>query len=174
MRVEIEQDGTEHEGWGAEARCKRASGRAFMRTMTSSLRSGSLGPRAAAALSLAVLVFVCVACAASPPATTGGGVAAEPQCAESTNAARARLTAVIDANMACKTDADCTTIGFGASCFDSCSRTIGVSGVDAYKAEIAAVDAKECKAYDDAGCPPMVSPPCAPPEAPACREGKCL
>lgn len=140
---------------------------------TSHLRSRALTSRVAAACALVAVVAVSVACTATPAANTPGGTE-DPRCGESTNAARARLESVIDANMTCKTDADCTTVGFGASCFDSCSRTIGTSGVDAYKAEIGAVNAKECKAYDDAGCLPMVAPPCAPPEAPACKEGKCI
>ncbi len=118
------------------------------------------------------LALVIAACTTGAPATKGPP--ASDICSGHVEAARDKLTAVIDANRACTSDADCSDVGLGAACFDSCSRPIATSGKAALEAAVAAVNAADCKAYQDDGCPAPISPPCAPPGPPACQEGKCI
>lgn len=132
-----------------------------------------VAPRVAAFAALVLFAAAAVACAASGPSgassTTGGGDA----CAAHVTEARSKLQAVLDANATCSSDADCVEVGFGASCFDSCSRAMATSGKDAFDAERRAVDAGACKAYADEGCPAMIAPPCAPPGPLHCNAGRC-
>lgn len=126
-----------------------------------------------AALALAALAVAACDPAAPAGAPSNGPAAGAGSCSENRSAASEALQKVIEQNSACTKDSDCVTIGFGASCFDACTRTIAASGKAAFEAAAEAVDAKECKAYADAGCPRPVPPPCAPPMPPACKAGKC-
>jgi hypothetical protein len=133
-----------------------------------------------ALISFGALVFAGVlatACSGAPASASSPGNAAPPgdaaACSQHVSAAQKKLQAVLDANRACSKDADCESVAFGAGCFDSCTRTIAVSGKAAYEAAAGAVNKDECKAYKDAGCPSVMPPPCAPPLAPRCNAGKC-
>ena len=132
------------------------------------MKTRSPAARVAAWTSLAIGAAACASSAPSP------GGANSDTCAGHVDAARNKLVAVLDANNACTSDADCTTVALSAGCFDSCSRTIAASGKASFDAAITAVDAGECKAYKDDGCPAPISPPCAPPASPTCQEGKCI
>lgn len=131
--------------------------------------------RVLAALAVPFLLALGAACAStsSPGGATQTTSSSTDACNAHVDAARGKLQAVLDANMACTTDADCVVVAFGASCFDSCSRVMAASGKAAYDAEGQAVNAGACKAYTDDGCPPMIAPPCAPPADPTCKQGRC-
>ena len=118
-----------------------------------------------------LLALAAAACSASSSPPPGANSDA---CTAHVDAARNKLTAVIDANSECKSDADCTSVALSAGCFDSCSRTIAAAGKSAFEAAVAGVNAAECKAYTDDRCPAPISPPCTPPTTPTCQEGKCI
>lgn len=129
-------------------------------------------PRALALLAVPFVLALGAACASTPsaPQTSSAGGDA---CSAHVEAARKKVQAAIDANMTCASDADCTDVGFGASCFDSCSRPMASAGMAAFDAARKDADASDCKAYEDDGCPPMISPPCAPPGPHVCKQGRC-
>jgi hypothetical protein len=123
---------------------------------------------------LAVLLLVvpaAAACAASPPPAAATS-SAPASCASLAKAAAARVRSVVEAHLACTSDADCVTIGQGASCADQCTTSMAREGDAAHQAIEADVDARECKQFREQGCR-VESPPCMAPPAPACREGKC-
>lgn len=109
----------------------------------------------------------------SKPAEKGSVTSGVDACTSKPDEARARLTRVIEANASCSTDADCVTVGFSSSCFDSCMRAMAASGQAAYEAALGEANAKECAEYVDAGCPAPVHPPCEPPSPATCTEGVC-
>ena len=93
-------------------------------------------------------------------------------CAADALPASAKVMAAIDANAACVTNADCTTIELSTSCFDSCTRAVATSGRDAVEAAKTSASANECQAFVNAGCK-LEAPACAPSSTPACVAGKC-
>jgi hypothetical protein len=118
-----------------------------------------------------VILSGSVACAASAPVPV-----TEPRPASSCESlareAAARVDAVLAAHRACGSDADCTTVPQGASCFDHCTTAIARSGEPALQAIVADVDAKECHDFAAEGCR-VVPPPCMAPAATTCRSGMC-
>ena len=122
-----------------------------------------------------------VACASS----SGGAEAQSPAGADAGDAgasfetctakaipASDKVMAVIAANSTCSTAADCTTVDFSTSCFDSCTRAVATSGRAAVEEAKASASANECQAFADAGCT-AEHPPCEAPLAPTCVAGKC-
>ena len=110
-----------------------------------------------------------VACAAS------GGDARTPtvtECAQQAKPASDKVNAAIEANQTCSADADCMTIAVHSTCFDACTTPIAKSGQAAVEQAISSVSQDECQAFAAVGCK-VIIPPCAPPMAPVCREGKC-
>lgn len=83
-----------------------------------------------------------------------------------------RVQAVVDANGACSTDADCVSMAIGTSCFDVCTRTVAAAGRAAVEQALATEDERSCPSFAAAGCK-LVVPPCAPPRAPTCHAGRC-
>jgi len=79
---------------------------------------------------------------------------------------------VIAAHQACLHDADCQSIAFQSSCFDSCTRAVNVSGVAAVEAAVTRVNAGICANYQSDGCK-LVIPPCVPPLTSQCVDGSC-
>ncbi len=125
---------------------------------------------------LAALVVSAVSCAlalaacgpASPPAAAPAG----STCAERTRSARSEVLAVLGANLACASDADCVAVGVGSACFDACSHAGNAKGASAVRDAAAKVDSTICATFKQDGCRFDV-PPCAPPRAPRCNQGKC-
>ena len=76
------------------------------------------------------------------------------------------------ASRSCSSDQDCVTIALGASCFDSCTRSVSRSGAASVAAAIDHADAGECAAFVDQGCQ-LIHPPCLPPRTPTCNAGLC-
>lgn len=123
-----------------------------------------------------LLLAALAACGGSKPATSSHGENTPPPtntCQDYQTATIDALTTALSTYDACQTDADCTTIGFGASCIDACSRAIAKNDVDAFNDAVKDVDASQCKAFTDAGCPKPFAPPCAPPSTPTCNAGHC-
>lgn len=122
--------------------------------------------------SLALVSAIVVACS-DEPQRAGPGSAAQAQtgdaCTNAANAARAKVVAAIDANLACTKDDDCTNVAIATSCFDSCAGAVAKSGVAAVDAAKSSADANECKAFT---CT-LLRPPCVPSEAPTCQAGRC-
>ncbi len=102
--------------------------------------------------------------------TTGS----ENTCTQTLTTARLKMRAVIQANQACTSDADCTATGLSAMCFDSCSAAINKGGAAAVEAVRDQVNEAECKTYQSSGCPALPVPPCAPPGPPRCQAGICI
>ena len=117
-----------------------------------------------------LLASVLAACGSSPPASKPSG----NQTCEAIQAdARSTLAKFVDENRACKQDADCVVVGFGASCFDSCTRAIAGDRKADYEAAATNVNAGACATYSKQSCPAHTVPPCAPPSAPTCNAGMC-
>jgi hypothetical protein len=93
-------------------------------------------------------------------------------CEGASAAARDRVVAVASANVSCSADADCTRMDVRASCFDSCSWPVNLTGKGAVDRANTIVEAAECKAFNHAGCR-LTVPPCAPPTPVACVTGVC-
>ena len=106
---------------------------------------------------------------AAAPATAPGS---NDQCMAPVKAAQEHLGKVIEENRSCESDTDCVTIGFGASCFDSCARAVNQVGKGAYDRELTLVEASDCKLFHDDGCK-TISPPCSPPNPPKCVQKLC-
>lgn len=120
------------------------------------------------ALAISFLSFSWVlACGSSEPAPSKGDT-----CTTASNAARERVGKVVEENLACSADADCVSVPFGATCFDSCTRAVNQTGKGAVDRAATLVEASECKQFHDAGCK-VVVPPCAPPTEAKCVQGKC-
>ena len=117
-------------------------------------------------LSLALLL---TACGSSPPASKPPNT----QSCEAIQAdARSTLAKVVDENRACTKDEDCVTVGFGASCFDSCTRAVNLAGKGAVDRVSTLVEASECKPFLANTCK-LEIPPCAPQPSSKCVSGKC-
>jgi len=121
------------------------------------------------ACALAASLALVLACASSSSPATSPGTST---CDDLVASAQKDLQSALDANATCTTDADCESVGFGASCFDSCSRGIAKSGDAAYKASVDKVDGAQCKQFKDQGCKQAPIPPCTPPIV-KCNAGKC-
>ncbi len=126
-----------------------------------------------------ILALSGIACASSSAGSEvqtalvadGGGDTAS-SCSADRFPAVTKVMAATEANSACSTAADCTTIEFSTSCFDSCSRAVATSGQAAVDAAKTAASANECQAFVAEGCK-VEAPPCTAPSAPACVAGKC-
>ncbi|MCC6523323.1 MAG: hypothetical protein IT373_11720 [Polyangiaceae bacterium] len=96
----------------------------------------------------------------------------DSECAGRADQARKRVLAAVEANLACRSDDDCQVVAVGSGCFDACTRAVNAEGVAAVAAARAAVDEADCRSFRSDGCR-LEHPPCAPPAAAACREGRC-
>jgi hypothetical protein len=94
-------------------------------------------------------------------------------CESSQTEASASLAQFVAENRACTQDTDCITVAFGASCFDSCTRSIAADRKDAYESMVTTVNGSSCAAYKQSQCPAFVIPPCAAPPSPRCNAGLC-
>lgn len=112
------------------------------------------------------------AACASSPIPPGEPPSPTPACATLARQAADRVGAVLAANRACTTDADCALVGQSASCFDHCTTAIAGAGKEALRLLVTDVDAHECQEFTAAGCRVEV-PPCTPPNAAACHAGVC-
>jgi hypothetical protein len=127
----------------------------------------------------AIVLLGLFACAANPPppeappVTSPAQGTAGSECVALAAKAGARVRSVLEANLACSTDADCTTVGYGAACFDACTRPMARAGEAAFHALVADVEAHECRDYSAIGCKPPLPPPCAPPPPATCKQGVC-
>jgi hypothetical protein len=93
--------------------------------------------------------------------TSGGG--AGLSCVQREGLAHQQLEAVAErAIRRCRIDSDCTEVGTGSVCNDSCSR-YAVSKIDAMEIDAAraAIEAGLCKTYQEDGCRFIVQP-CVP------------
>jgi len=97
----------------------------------------------------------------------------QASCTAIEDASRAAVLPAIQANLACKTAADCTTARLAASCFESCYAVIAKSGLAALQLAVDAVETNHCADYHTGGCT-LVEPPCVPPAPePYCTAGVC-
>lgn len=129
-------------------------------------RRGSLG--AAAGVAALAVIGVASSCASAQGDVAPG----TDVCVDSATKASARVSKVADDNAACASDADCFEVPLRTSCFDACSRSVNQTGKGAVDRAETLVEAGECKTFRSAGCK-LVAPPCAPPRAPTCKEGRC-
>jgi hypothetical protein len=86
--------------------------------------------------------------------------------------ASAEVGKALDAARACAKDDDCTATGFGASCFDSCTRAVAKDHVAEVEAASKKASAGACRGFAGQGCK-MTVPPCAPPQTSRCTAGLC-
>ena len=133
------------------------------------LRSWIMRAKLPALLSLfSVLVAACAA--------SSGGEPKSPtvtECGEHAKPARDKVDEAIAANLACSSDDDCQILHIHTACFDACVRAVAKSGREAIEQAMSSASDAECKAFAASGCK-LIAPPCAPPEPPACRDGKCI
>ncbi|HEY4055425.1 MAG TPA: hypothetical protein VGM39_02415 [Kofleriaceae bacterium] len=108
-----------------------------------------------------------------PPRNVDAGPPPTNTCADYQSAALSSLSMALETYSACRTDADCSTIAFGASCFDACSRAIATTDKAAFETAVEDINHTQCQAYTQAGCPQPESPPCEPPMAPHCKQNRC-
>jgi hypothetical protein len=125
--------------------------------------------------SFIVISTALAACASTtaPSTASAAETTAAPTCNDLAASARKEVSAAIESNASCNADADCVAIGFAASCFDSCARTVASSGVAAVSAAKSKVDGAQCKQFLDQGCKVMY-PPCVPRPPAKCTAGKCV
>jgi hypothetical protein len=116
--------------------------------------------------------FVSVMVAASLLGACSSPKLDESTCKAHANSASYKVGAVRAANAGCTSDADCRSVDLAASCFDACSSAVNASGVSAFEAAVASVEAAECEAFTAGGCK-LIIPPCPPPEPPSCKAGHC-
>lgn len=123
-------------------------------------------------LTLLVAVLLASSCAADPQPDPAAVSTPEGDCDASTDAARTRVTKVVEENLACSADADCVRVEVRASCFDACSASVNLTGKGAVDRASTLVEAAECKKFNEEGCK-LTIPPCAPPQPAHCVGGKC-
>jgi hypothetical protein len=122
-------------------------------------------------LSSCVLLLFLAACAAGPSQPRDPGAA---QSCEALKVSAAAIVAqAVASHAACSTDADCVTVGFGASCFDHCTRAMNVSGKADLEAAQTRVDGAQCRQFQERGCKSF-APPCMAPAPPTCKAGACI
>jgi hypothetical protein len=121
---------------------------------------------------LLIAVLSAVSCAAEPQPDAASVGMPEGDCNASTEAAKARVTKVVQENLACSADTDCVRVEVRASCFDACSTSVNLVGKGAVDRASTLVEAAECKKWNEAGCK-LTVPPCAPPQPVRCVGGKC-
>lgn len=127
-----------------------------------------------------LVALVSVACAGATSTTSGGtptdggssGATGGTSCTELADSARQEVDAVLQAHRACTQASDCKSVGFSASCFDSCGRALRTDGEAAFKSAQEKVDKAQCAQFTKQGCTRVI-PPCAPPSALACVGGVC-
>lgn len=115
----------------------------------------------------AAAIAACASTSQTPVETTSA-----PACNDLAASARKEVADAIASGATCSTDADCIETSLGASCFDSCARTVSTSGLAAVNAAKSKVDAAQCKQFLDQGCKVLI-PPCAPPRPMKCVSGAC-
>jgi hypothetical protein len=116
------------------------------------------------------MVFSCGACATATPVERQDK---SGECTALAAQAEKPLRAEIAMSQACSEDKDCVLVPMAASCFDRCTAGMSAANQERYRAQVEAVNAKQCHAYQAAGCSPAIVPPCAPPGPAVCQAGKC-
>jgi hypothetical protein len=106
------------------------------------------------------------------PADGGGGGTAGSSCNDLASAAQKDVAAVLEAHLSCTQASDCKSIALSASCFDSCTRAIRADGETALKAAQDKANQMQCAQFTSQGCKVTI-PPCEPPSAVTCTNGKC-
>jgi hypothetical protein len=125
--------------------------------------------------SLASTLFVSlvlVACSTGPSSAELTSAPGHPSCDTLAASAAREVGSAIAAHAACSSDADCVTVGFGASCFDACSRMMNIVGTSELSAASERVESAQCKEFAERGCK-LIPPPCMAPPAPSCKAGSC-
>src|SRR6476469_8494097 len=106
--------------------------------------------------SLCLLLPAIAIAACAPTNTAPVETTSAPTCDDLAGAARKDVAAAIASGASCNADADCVETSLGASCFDSCSRTVSSSGLASVNAAKAKVDAAQCKQFLDQGCKVLI------------------
>lgn len=119
---------------------------------------------------MSVLLVGILACSGSQAPTGGSGQSTSAeQCAALAKPAIDEALAGIAKHASCTTDDECVNVGVGSACFDVCTRAVNKGEVEAVNAELKEA---RCGGFTAAGCQ-VVPPPCAPPQPPVCRDGRC-
>jgi hypothetical protein len=105
--------------------------------------------------------------------TDGGSASTATSCNDLASAAQKDVAAVIEAHLSCTQASDCKSVALSASCFDSCTRAIRADGETALKAAQDRANQAQCAQFTSQGCKVTI-PPCAPPSAVTCTNGKCI
>jgi hypothetical protein len=127
----------------------------------------------------ASLLGACFIASLSFTSCASGEAPTQAQCDGWSNQASAgRRQAQDDAERTCNTDADCTLVDYGLSCFADCGYPSAVarSSVPALEAEVRSLDDQLCGRFESEECPGPIIPPCvAPVGTPAarCQSGVC-
>lgn len=93
-----------------------------------------------------------------------------PVCERHRDEAVAQVLAMTDTFTACDVAEDCQVVWIAGDCFDACSRVVGIGGVQATDAAIAAANRDVCSTVPL--CPTEVQP-CVPPLTPLCVDHVC-
>jgi len=106
-------------------------------------------------------------------AASMAGSCGDVDCQALTREAGDALDKVIRASESpCTQDSDCSLVGHSSTCHDFCSRAVLASSLDAIAETRAAINADQCHQFSSGGCR-LEAPPCAPPGAVVCRDGRC-
>jgi hypothetical protein len=117
---------------------------------------------------VAGVLGLAASCSSPEPAPAAGG----DVCEVTRSAASHMLTSIADDNGTCSVDADCVVVPIAGSCFDSCTMATNLTGKGAVDRALTPIEAGPCRTFSNAGCT-KVTPPCAPPSPPVCKEGRC-
>jgi len=96
-------------------------------------------------------------------------------CEERTHAALVRIamaSAVIDGDLVCEKDEDCTVVSWATDCFERCSEHIALRNVEIARTAVARANLIDCQGFVAAGCT-RGSLPCATLPPAVCRLGIC-
>jgi hypothetical protein len=122
-------------------------------------------------IAVVVVSMTAGACASSAPRPAFAPLNAA--CESNRSAAVHEVGDVIAANLACREDADCVSIGTGVGgCFDTCSSAMNRAGVPALREAQAHAGATSCAAFIHDKCP-FIVPPCITLPPPKCTAGTC-
>lgn len=93
-------------------------------------------------------------------------------CDERLDHAGDTIEAALAENLACKVDADCTTVDIATACRGACPSAVAVDGLETVRDSVQQADEEYCAGYASDGCT-VLSPVCfAPPVV--CADGSCV
>ncbi len=102
----------------------------------------------------------------------GAGGGSSATCEERGKSARDHVNAALMANLACSTEADCTTVETSTQCGGACAEAVSVQGMSAVTQAVTEANSTFCADYMADNCP-YAEPGCAAGTL-ACTNGACV